>query len=447
MDFHDISILYHLFEETVLILQRLFIVVVAAFIAIRLKKLRRALRGAELKWRYRLLAGAIFGFLSIIGTHSGVLIDVWENGWSMDLSRDTPVPLRQNQAIVGFRDTMALVAGLIGGPWVGIIAGGISGLERYHLGGMAALASGFATFLLGVFAGMLRYLRPKRIATMSGVFLVAVVGTLLQRLLILLLVQPLNLALALSWAVVVPILIVNCTGCVLFFLVMRDLDRDMLESEANEYRMLLMQAELRALRAQVQPHFLNNTLNDLFSMFRTDSEKARLYVRKLADFFNYTRHFSGLNTIRLTEEADQVQRFLDLQKLGLGDKLQVNLQIDPSVTDCPVLPGCLLTLVENALKHGFKGRPAPYILQISAHKLDGQLILQVQDNGRGILPDRLAKLGKQIVESENSGGGVALYQLLQTMNLVFTAGVELSFASTLEQGATVTLKQEIQRMI
>jgi two-component system sensor histidine kinase LytS len=257
MDLPDLSICLHWFDETVQILQRLFVVVVAAFISIRFEWLRQALRGAELKWRYRLPAMLVFGLLAIIGTHSGIIIDVREGWRAIDLSAEIPEKLSETQAIVGFRDTMALVAGLIGGPWVGFGAGLLAGAERYLLGGFAGLASGLATVLLGVFAGGIRCLRPHWVATVTGVFWVAVAGTLLHRLMILILVRPYNLAVALSWEVIVPVAVVNILGCVLFFWIMRDLDRDRLEKEVHEARLLALQAELRALRAQVGPHFLN----------------------------------------------------------------------------------------------------------------------------------------------------------------------------------------------
>lgn len=444
MDFPDMSICLHWFDETVQIVQRLFIVVVAAFISIRFEWLRQALRGADLKWRYRITAIVVFGLLAIIGTHSGIVVDVHEKGWAIDLSAPLPETLGESQAIVGFRDTMTLVAGLIGGPWVGFGAGLLAGAERYQLGGFAGLAGGLATVLIGIYAGAVRSLRPHWIATVNGVFWVALSGTLLHRLMILLLVRPYNDALALSWEVVVPVGIVNTLGCVLFFWIMRDLDRDRLENEAHEARLLALQSELRALRAQVDPHFLNNTLHDLKSLIRTDPDKARSYVDQLADFFKYTREFAGLNTITLAQELAQLHRYLALQRLGLEDKLQDSFDIPEALLTVQVLPGCLLTLVENALKHAFKGRPAPYQLAVCAANEGNRLLLQVTDNGRGIRPDRLAELGNHPVESEHGGGGVALHQLVQSLRLIFDDNVTLSFNSAENQGTTVMLHHTIK---
>ena len=441
MDLPDLSICLHWFDETVQLLQRFFVVVVAAFIAIRFEWLRQALRGAELKWRYRVPAIGVFGLLAILGTHSGIPIDIHQGLRAIDLSAELPEKLGETQAIVGFRDTMALVAGLIGGPWVGLGAGLLAGAERYQLGGFAALASGLASVILGVFAGGIRCLRPHWVTTVTGVFWVAIAGTLLHRLLILILVRPYNDALALSWEVVVPVGIVNSLGCMLFFWIMRDLDRDRLEKEAQEARLLALQAELRALRAQVDPHFLNNALNDLRSLIRTDPDKARYYVGQLADFFHTTRQFAGLNTISLAQELAQLQRFLALQRLGLGDKLQDSFAVAEELLTVQVLPGCLLTLVENALKHGFKGRPAPYQLDVSAQAEGENLFLKVTDNGRGMTPERLAELGKCPVQSENKGGGVALHQLLQSLRLIFGESVELSFDSVVGQGTVALLRQ------
>jgi sensor histidine kinase YesM len=114
--------------------------------------------------------------------------------------------------------------------------------------------------------------------------------------------------------------------------------------------------------------------------------------------------------------------------------------------DCQVLPGCLLTLIENALKHGFKGRRAPYQLIISAEEHGENLLLKVSDNGRGITSEYISELGIHPIKSEMKGGGVALYQLLRSMKMLFGDNVKISFESILNQGTTVSLRQP-KRMI
>ena len=434
----------HWLNEILQIVPRLFIVVVAAFIAIRFEWLRLALRGKQISRRNVLPAILVFALLAVIGTHSGIPIDIHLGLREIDLNAAWPAHLRDSQAIVGFRDTMILSAGMIGGPWVGLGAGLIAGAERYYLGGFAALASGVATVLLGMFTGAVRHYKPEWIASEQGILSVAVIGTLIHRLLILLLVRPFEDAWTLSWEVIIPVGVVNVLGCLLFFWVVRDLDRDRLEIEIQETRLLMLQAELRAFRAQVEPHFLNNTLNDLQDLIAEQPDKAIAYVGQLAAFFSFTRQYTALNTIGLAQELEQLQRYLALQGLALGDKLQYRFDVPESLLGLQVLPGCLLTLAENALKHGFKGHPAPYQLRISGKQEGDELLLVVSDNGKGIAPERLQIIGHQPLQSQQKGGGVALHQLLQCLRLVFGEQVGLNFDSTEGVGTVVTLRQMIR---
>lgn len=444
MDSPDIAILYHWFDESVQLLQRLSIVVVAAVIATRFNWLRQALRGGALKRRYLLISILIFGLLAIIGTHSEIVIDVSMDERILDSTQEFANPLKDTQAIVSFRDTMTLAAGLIGGPWVGLGTGLIAGTDRYYLGGLAGFASGFGTIVLGIFAGTLRYFKPHWVGNAKGVFIVALTGTFIQRLMILVFVKPYNQAIDLSWEAFMPIAIANTFGCVLLFWIIRDLYLEKLESEAKQARLLAVQSELRALRAQVAPHFLNNTLNDLTSLIIFDPNKATKYVRLFARFFKYAPNVTESNTISLAEEAMQVHRFLALQRLELNEKLHYVFAIPKELRRLQVVPGCLLTLVKNAFKHGFKNCPAPYHLSIAAQVDGSNLSLIVTDNGGGVKPDFLPLLGKSQVKSNNNGRGVALFQLVQSMRLIFGDPIELVFQSTDSSGTVVILKQPIK---
>jgi LytS/YehU family sensor histidine kinase len=453
-------------NQTGQILQRSCIVIVAAFISLRFIRVRQVVRGAELKWRYRIPAILIFGSLAIAGTHNGVIIDVSEGWGAADLSTKWPTRLRPTQGIVGFRDTMTLMAGFIGGPWVGFGAGFMAGAERNFLGGLAGMPSFFATLTLGIYAGLIRRFRPNWIATAPGIIFWTVTGTVLHRGILLCLIRPFSSALLFAENVFIPVLVVNSFGCLLFFWVFRDLDREDLEKEVQEGRLLKIeselhrdrleqeaqaaqflqvQAELRALHAQVDPHFLNNTLNDLPQLILEYPDKAIFYVEQLAEFFNYTREFAELNSITLQQELDQLNRYLELQKLGLGDKLQVKISVTPFLMASKVVAGCLLTLVENALKHGFEGRQAPYNLTITALITDNCLQLQVTDNGHGIQDERLQELGKRPVKSKKKGGGVALHQLLQTLKLTFgEANVGLNIHSVPSISTVISLIHPIR---
>ncbi len=353
MNLFDMSIWSEWFYLTKILLPRLFVVLMVAFISIRFKWFRRAIQQAESKWQCRFILTGVFGLFAIFGTLHGVPIDPHHIDPSGCLAKTTLVKLDHNQAIVGFRDTFALVAGLVGGRWVGLGTGLLAGGVRLIFGGYASIPSSLATVLLGLFAGVVKNFRPQWAKNTWGILGTALIGTLLQRAILMLMVVPRDEAILLAWKIGVPVGLVNIAGCVLFLWIMRDLDRDRLENEAEDARLLALQAqverdrqeqlaqqaELRALRAQVDPHFLNNTLNDLKALIRIEPDKARRYVVELANFFNYTREFAACNTISLQQELEQLQRYLDMQRLFLGDKLQEIIDVPThlkQMQDCPV---------------------------------------------------------------------------------------------------------------
>ncbi len=445
----DMAIWSHWLNMISALLPRLFVLIIAAFVSIRFKCLRRSIQRAETEWWYRLVMICAFGCFAFIGTHTSVPIDLHGN-WQ--LTDNVPKTLKESQALVGFRDAMTLSAGLVGGWWVGLGAGLLAGIDRFALGGIAASSSSLATLVLGIFAGTVRQFKPQWTQSVWSIFGVALVGTVIQRIIILLMIPAAD-AWLLAREIGIPVAVVNISGCILFFLVMRDLDRDRLENEAREARLLALQAqverdrqeqlaqksELRALRAQIDPHFLNNTLNDLKALVRQDPETARRYIVELAGFFNNTRDFAARNTISLDQEVAQLQRYLTLQRLGLADKLHANIDIPLHLGIMQVLPSCLITLVENALKHAFKGRTAPYRVNINATETEAELILSVQDNGIGISSARLAELGKKPVSPASKGGGVALYQLQQSLALEFGEQARLACQSNPNNGTSVRL--------
>ncbi|PPC91531.1 MAG: hypothetical protein CTY34_03530 [Methylobacter sp.] len=440
MDSFDNTLLRHWLEQSVQLLQRFSVVVVAFFALIRVEWLRRILREIDLRWHYRIYTVCLFAFLAVLGSHNGVSTSLDEPLSIVGTSQELGA-INRTLPVISFRDTIILTSGLIGGPLVGAGVGFLAGLESYLQAGNAGLIIGLSSFILGIYAGCIKRYQSKWIVNEKGVLIVGLTGAFLQFLIILLLAKPLTSAWLSASEMVLPVGLVNSLGCVLFFWIMRDLDRERLEKEAHEAHLLVLQAELRTFRAQVDPHFLNNTLNDLNSLIRRNPDKAREYIIKLADFFKYTREFSLLNSITLNQELAQLKRFLDLQRLGLDDKLQENYEIQEELLECQILPGCLLALVENTLKHGFKGRPAPYRLKISAKENGIYLVLQVTDNGCGIPNELVSSLGKQPVKSQSRGGGVALYHLVQSLQLVFGERAKLSFESIIEQYTVATLTQ------
>ncbi len=290
-------------DTSALLVQRICVVVSIAFVSFRAEWLRRALQGASVRWKDTLVVIGVFGLFAMLGSHGGIVVDVYQGaqaaGW--------PGSLREGQAIINFRDVLVICAGLLGGLWTGVGVGLVAGLERYFLGGFSGLACGLASLLTGLAVGLFqrRYSAAPLPSTASAFGVAALV---LQKGVILLLVSPFEVAAQLARLTIVPTLAVNVVGCYLFMAVAQTLDRDRL-------RLLAKQAELRALRAQVEPHFLMNTLNAIKTLVRLDPERARLALVRLGQFFRATHACAEHDTVALREELAQLGDYLELQRL------------------------------------------------------------------------------------------------------------------------------------
>lgn len=155
------------------------------------------------------------------------------------------------------------------------------------------------------------------------------------------------------------------------------------ELKEKELKILASKAELRALRAQINPHFLFNTLNTIASLVRRAPNKAEETVEMLSDVFRYTLAKSGTDFVPLLEEINFIKAYLEVEKARFGDKLQVDISVDPEVEKVKVPSMILQPLVENAIKHGIAPKLEGGKIWISASRENGFLNLEVKDNGVG----------------------------------------------------------------
>lgn len=154
----------------------------------------------------------------------------------------------------------------------------------------------------------------------------------------------------------------------------REAERHQLELEV-----LAREAELRALRAQINPHFLYNSLNSISALTMRDPEGARRMCVLLGDFLRSTLNVSNHNLISLGEELALVDRFLDIEQVRFGSRLHVERTIDPSALECPVPPLVLQPLVENAVVHGIASRLDGGLMQIEVVRKDNLVVLTVNN--------------------------------------------------------------------
>ncbi|MDX2283696.1 MAG: histidine kinase [Bacteroidia bacterium] len=164
------------------------------------------------------------------------------------------------------------------------------------------------------------------------------------------------------------------------------------------------EANLTALRSQINPHFLFNTLNSIGELVHESADLAEQAVQKLAYIFRYTLRMSSQNFVTLAEEMSLIRTYLDLEKIRFGDRLENRIQVGPEVNDVPIPAFILSTLVENCIKHGVSKILGKGIVSVTAFK-DGEfLVCEVVDNGPGIDLSRLHKstgLSNSIARLEN----------------------------------------------
>ena len=159
-------------------------------------------------------------------------------------------------------------------------------------------------------------------------------------------------------------------------------------AELDESRSRLATAEVRALRAQISPHFVYNALTTISHFVRTDPEEARELLMEFAEFTRYSFRTAGEFTT-LAEELTNIDRYLVLEKARFGDRLQVKLQIAPEVLPV-VLPFLALQpLVENAVRHGLSGKPEGGTVSVIAEDAGAECVISVEDDGVGMDPVQL----------------------------------------------------------
>jgi signal transduction histidine kinase len=146
----------------------------------------------------------------------------------------------------------------------------------------------------------------------------------------------------------------------------------------------LARAQLQALKMQLHPHFLFNTLNTISEMIHEDPETAERMLIRLSDFLRLTLDHLGIPEVPLMVEIDFLKRYLEIEKMRFEDRLEVEFDVEPAALHGRVPNLILQPIVENALKHGLSKISGVGRLRIRAKSVGGKLFLRVLDNGPGI---------------------------------------------------------------
>jgi two-component system sensor histidine kinase LytS len=509
---------------------------------------------------------AIFAPLSIIGTYNGIPVE---------------------GALANTRLVGVLMGGIMGGPWVGVAVGALSGLHRYSLGGFTAEACGLSALLGGLLAGLVRQRLGLHRFTWKTGAAVALAGEVLLKGMVFAF-GPFESAWALERVIAIPTTIVSILGTVIFIIIIQDLrkarethsaqaaelsleiasrtlpylrhgltpvsaqktaeiilaltkmdavsitDREqvlafvgqgddhhkpgqpistastrrVLEgqrlivldtpedrgcsapgcplrsgvaaplfshgevvgtiklsravsntvtamdirlvdglanllsvqiqlAEADNQRKLREKAELKALRAQINPHFLFNTIGAIMSFCRTNPETARTLLTHLATIMQHSLS-SRDDFVPLKDELDGIVAYLEIAKTRFGPRLAVDIAVDPSARQVPVPVLCIQPLVENALEHGLFPKLSQCRLTVGAAVEAGELLITVADNGVGIPAAKLATLF-------TSAEGIGVKNVHRRLASIYGSGYGLAIASEQGAGTRATIRIPLER--
>ncbi len=207
-------------------------------------------------------------------------------------------------------------------------------------------------------------------------------------------------------------------------------------AELDESRARLNRAEVRALRAQISPHFVYNALTTIASFIRTDPVRARELLIEFADFTRYSFRAAGEYTT-LSDELANIERYIRLEKARFSDRLNIKLQIAPEVLSV-VLPFLALQpLVENAVRHGLASKPNGGTITITAENAGAECVIIVEDDGIGMDPERLPE---DLDDAHLSGAHVGLGNVDDRMRSTFGDDFGLVVDTAPGAGMKITLR-------
>ncbi len=156
------------------------------------------------------------------------------------------------------------------------------------------------------------------------------------------------------------------------------------ELRAAQLEMELARAQVEALKMQLHPHFLFNTLNTVAGLMRDDPDAAELMLAKLAELLRRTFETADVQELPLDEELDFIEAYLTIQRLRYGDRLRVSIDVSDAVRRARVPSLILQPLVENAIRHGVAEKPGPGRVEIGARLEEAEVVLTIANDGPGL---------------------------------------------------------------
>jgi LytS/YehU family sensor histidine kinase len=194
--------------------------------------------------------------------------------------------------------------------------------------------------------------------------------------------------------------------------------------QEREFR--LAQAQLQALRMQLHPHFLFNTLNAIAELVHSDPNAADRCIVSLSELLRFSLESQKTEEVTLKEELDFLEKYVEIQKTLMRDRLRVRLNVEPETLDASVPNMLLQPLVENAIKHGISPRAEGGKIEVYARRMDGKLYVEIADDGLGM-------------HEQQDGNGVGLVNTQERLKHLYGHAHTFNLSSFPGRGVTIRI--------
>lgn len=205
-------------------------------------------------------------------------------------------------------------------------------------------------------------------------------------------------------------------------------------------------AELKALQNQINPHFLYNTLDSIIYMIdENENEKAEEMIVALSRFFRISIS-RGKNIIPVKSELNHVKYYLQIQKMRFGDSFSYDVDASDEVLSLPIIKLILQPIVENAIVHGLGEKPEEgAMIKIKAYLDSSYLCFDIEDNGFGMLPDKIEEI-YQSFKDKTIHRGVGLSNVYQRIRIFYGEKADIIVDSSLDDGTKISIRIPLQEV-
>jgi LytS/YehU family sensor histidine kinase len=219
------------------------------------------------------------------------------------------------------------------------------------------------------------------------------------------------------------------------------------ERQEEQLRALATEAELKALKAQINPHFLFNTLNTIAQLIHTNPAQAEATVERLAEMFRYVLAGSERGLVSLEEELAFVEGYLEIERARFGQRLLVTREVASEALDVWVPSLILQPLVENAVRHG-RGTDGSIDLTLRVQPHHDEVVIAIADRGPGMpsskaCPEQSRRVGRGLGE----GKGLGLRNVDERLCKTYGEAYGLEITANEPRGAVVTIRIPIQKSV